>query len=433
MSYASSDRTANGGPGRIIRGGALARRIAIAATISATLALAGCQSLPPCASAPTDGSDRVGRYEAAPLPVLADAELLAAVPAWRQSCTAWQRRQKSETWAPLCNRLDEVDVSSAAALRELLAGCCDAWHVVAVEAPVSAGPTPACRRLSVDPQTTGLMTGYFEPELDGSRNRNATYRVPLYGVPPDLVAVDLAAVVPELQGRRVRGRLVTAGGALRVVPYWSRAEIDRGEGPGGDALFWVDDELAAFLLEVQGSGRVRLEDGSRVRVGYADTNGQPYRSIGRWLVDQGELTREQATTPAIAAWAHAHPDRLQEMLETNPSYVFFRELPLGDPALGPSGAFGVPLTADHSLAIDPRFLPLGAPIVTAAAASDARFAFGQDTGGAIRGPLRFDLFRGTGPAAGAAAGEERDRVEAWLLLPKGVEPQKMLPPPAPPR
>lgn len=425
MSCASSNRS--GGYGAIIRGGALARPFAVQVAIAAALALAGCQSLPPCASGPADGSHRVARYDAAPLPVLADTELLAAVPAWRQSCVAWQRRQ-SETWAPFCDRLDQVDVSSAAALRGVLADCCDAWHVVAVEPPAPAGPAPACRRPIAEPQPTGLMTGYFEPELDGSRSRSATYRVPLYGVPPDLVAIDLAAVVPELQGRHVRGRLVTSGGTLRVVPYWSRAEIDRGDGPGGDALFWVDDELAAFLLQVQGSGRVRLEDGSRVRVGYADTNGQPYRSIGRWLVDQGELTREQATLPAITAWAHAHPDRLHEMLDTNPSYVFFRELPLGDPALGPSGALGVPLTADHSLAIDPRFIPLGAPIVTAAAASEARFAFGQDTGGAIRGPVRFDLFRGTGPAAGAAAGDERDRVEAWLLLPKGVAPQQMLPP-----
>jgi membrane-bound lytic murein transglycosylase A len=431
MSCASSNRSA--GYAAIIRGAARARLFAVQAAIGAVLALAGCQSLPPCAGGPADGSDRIARYDAAPLPALADAELLAAVPAWRQSCVAWQRRQKSETWAPLCDRLDQVDVSSAAALRGVLADCCDAWHIVAVEPLAPAGPAPACRHPIAEPQPTGLMTGYFEPELDGSRSRSATYRVPLYGVPPDLVAVDLAAVVPELQGRHVRGRLVTSGGTLRVVPYWSRAEIDRGDGRGGDALFWVDDELAAFLLQVQGSGRVRLEDGGRVRVGYADTNGQPYRSIGRWLVDQGELTREQATLPAITAWAHAHPDRLQEMLDTNPSYVFFRELPLGDPALGPSGALGVPLTADHSLAIDPRFIPLGAPIVTAAAASDARFAFGQDTGGAIRGPVRFDLFRGTGPAAGAAAGDERDRVEAWLLLPKGVAPQQILPPPAPQR
>jgi membrane-bound lytic murein transglycosylase A len=191
--------------------------------------------------------------------------------------------------------------------------------------------------------------------------------------------------------------------------------------------------LDAFFLQVQGSGRVRLDDGSTIRLAYADSNGQPYRSIGRWLVEHGELTLEQASMQGIRDWARAHPQRLDELLEANPSMVFFREQPIGDPEAGPAGALGVALTPGYSVAVDPRFVPLGAPVVldTTPPSDTAplrRMLIAQDTGGAIRGPLRFDWFWGTGAIAGDLAGRQRGDGSAWLLVPMGTRPEALLPP-----
>jgi membrane-bound lytic murein transglycosylase A len=281
----------------------------------------------------------------------------------------------------------------------------------------------------------GRLTGYYEPELIGSRVRGEPFTVPLYRVPDDLLIVDLGTVYPELQGKRVRGRITESSSGKRVVPYWSRADIDGAQALRGQELLWVDDPIEAFFLQIQGSGRVRLsgktEPGSVVRVGYADTNGQPYRSIGTWLIERGELTLENASMQGIKAWVRANPQRLRELLDQNPSYVFFRELPLGDPAAGPVGAFNVPLTAGVSVAADPQFTPLGAPLIVRSAspvdgAPLMRLVVAQDTGGAIRGPLRFDFFWGTGRTAGEIAGRQRDDVYAWLLVPKGLRPEELL-------
>jgi membrane-bound lytic murein transglycosylase A len=259
--------------------------------------------------------------------------------------------------------------------------------------------------------------------------------VPLYRVPDDLLIVDLGTVYPELQGKRVRGRITESSSGKRVVPYWSRADIDGAQALRGQELLWVDDPIEAFFLQIQGSGRVRLsgktEPGSVVRVGYADTNGQPYRSIGTWLIERGELTLENASMQGIKAWVRANPQRLRELLDQNPSYVFFRELPLGDPAAGPVGAFNVPLTTGVSVAADPQFTPLGAPLIVRSAnpvdgGPLVRLVVAQDTGGAIRGPLRFDFFWGTGRTAGEIAGRQRDDVYAWLLVPKGMRPEDLL-------
>jgi membrane-bound lytic murein transglycosylase A len=182
---------------------------------------------------------------------------------------------------------------------------------------------------------------------------------------------------------------------------------------------------------VQGSGRVRFDDGSTVRLGFGDQNGHPYRSIGRWLVEQGELTLDQASMQGIKAWIARHPSRAKELLDQNPSFVFFRELPLGDPAAGPVGALGVPLTPGYSVAADSRFIPLGAPVVLLSTdprngAKLQRPMLAQDTGGAIRGPLRFDFFWGFGNDAGQTAGRQKYDVSAWLLVPKGSTPESLL-------
>jgi len=273
----------------------------------------------------------------------------------------------------------------------------------------------------------GLVTGYYEPLLRGSRVRSAKYPVPLYRVPDDLIVVDLASVYPELSNMRLRGKLQ----GRRVVPYPTRGEITSANTLTGHELLWVDDSIDAFFLQIQGSGRVQFDDGSTVRVGYAEQNGHPYRSLGRWLIDQGQLTLEQASMQGIKAWARRNPARLKEALDQNASYVFFRELPLGNATAGPLGALGVPLTAGYSVAADARFVPLGAPVVLATTDPDSqaplvRPMVAQDTGGAIRGPLRFDFFWGFGAAAGERAGRQRYETSAWVLVPKGTTPESLL-------
>ncbi|MGH6609646.1 MAG: murein transglycosylase A [Burkholderiaceae bacterium] len=275
--------------------------------------------------------------------------------------------------------------------------------------------------------TSGLVTGYYEPLLRGSRVRSAKYPVPLYRVPDDLIVVDLGSVYPELSTMRLRGKLQ----GRRIVPYPTRGEITGSNSLAGNELLWVDDSIEAFFLQVQGSGRVQFDDGSIARVGYADQNGHPYRSLGRWLVDQGHLTIDQASMQGIKAWAKKNPARLKEALDYNSSFVFFRELPLGNASAGPLGALGVALTPGYSLAADARFIPIGAPVVLSTIDPNSRAPIvrpmmAQDTGGAIRGALRFDFFWGFGAAAGERAGKQKYEGQAWVLVPKGTTPEGLI-------
>lgn len=270
-----------------------------------------------------------------------------------------------------------------------------------------------------DGTTSGLVTGYYEPLLRGSRTRTSAYSFPLYAAPEDLLVIDLSAVVPDTKHMRLRGRLE----GRKVVPYYSRAEIEQGAAAiAGKEIVWVDDAVEAFFLQIQGSGRVQLPDGSMVRVGYADQNGHPYKSIGRVLIERGELQLHEASMQGIQRWARANPGKLPELLDQNPSYVFFRELPPRDG--GPIGALGVPLTPERSIAIDPRHVPLGAPVFLATTRPNSevplqRLMIAQDTGGAIRGVVRADFYWGFGPAAGAEAGRMRQQGKMWVLLPLG--------------
>jgi membrane-bound lytic murein transglycosylase A len=279
-----------------------------------------------------------------------------------------------------------------------------------------------------DGTDTGLVTGYYEPLLAGSRTPTAEYTIPLYGVPDDLLVVDLSSLFPELKDKRVRGRVE----GRKVVPYWPRADIERGAAPlDGKALAYVADPVEAFFLEIQGSGRIALTDGSTMRLGYADQNGHPYRSVARVLIDRGELTRDTASMQAIANWVKAHPDEARALLDENPSYVFFRELPRPpagsiDAAIdGPTGSLGVPLLAERTIAVDARYVPLGAPVYLATTRPStsmplSRLTLAQDTGGAIRGPVRADFFWGFGTQAGREAGRMRQDGRMWLLWPKGA-------------
>jgi membrane-bound lytic murein transglycosylase A len=277
----------------------------------------------------------------------------------------------------------------------------------------------------------GLITGYYEPLLNGSRVRSARYRYPIYRRPDDLLVVDLGELYPELAGRPVRGRLQ----GKRVVPYFSRAEITAGQGGAnaasadrlrGNELLWVDDPVALFFLQVQGSGRVQLPDGSVVRVGYADQNGHPYQSIGARLVAMGALKRDEVSLDSIRAWLAAHPDEAEGLLNSNPSFVFFalREAPADASLDGPLGSLGVPLTAERSAAVDPSFIALGSPLWLdtslpgEAARPYRRLLIAQDTGGAIKGAVRADVFFGHGAQAEYLAGHMKQPGRLFVLLPE---------------
>jgi len=334
----------------------------------------------------------------ADIPGWRDDDTGQAWPAFAASCRALRFR---EHWRAACQRAADIDSPSSEQARAYFEENFVPYRV--------ANP---------DGGTEGLITGYYEPLLRGSRERHVPYVHPLYAPPDDLLIVDLTAVAPDTKNLRLRGRL----DGRRVVPYYSRAEIENGAAPvAGKEIVWVDDAIDAFFLQIQGSGRVRLENGDELRIGYADQNGHPYQSIGRYLVDKGELKLGEASLQGIQAWARANPARVVELLNQNPSYVFFRELPPSD--TGPIGALGVPLSAERSIAVDPRFVPLGAPVYLATTYPNSevslrRLMVAQDTGGAIRGAVRADFFWGTGRDAGLLAGRMRQQGSMWVLLPK---------------
>ncbi|HZH28658.1 MAG TPA: MltA domain-containing protein [Azospirillaceae bacterium] len=270
-------------------------------------------------------------------------------------------------------------------------------------------------------QPDGLFTGYYEPELRGSRILDGRHTVPLYRRPADLVEVDLGQFREALRGERIAGRVVDG----RLRPYDDRTRIDQGALAGrGLELAWVSDPVDAFFLQIQGSGRIVMPDGSVVRVGYDGQNGHPYVAVGRELVQRGVFRPEEVSMQAIRAWMEANPAEAAGLMRTNPSYVFFREIQ-GE---GPVGSQGVALSPGRSLAVDPRFVPLGAPVWLDVedpmdpATRIRRLTVAQDTGGAIRGPVRGDLFWGHGPDAEARAGRMRSQGRYWLLLPVSVTP-----------
>jgi membrane-bound lytic murein transglycosylase A len=270
------------------------------------------------------------------------------------------------------------------------------------------------------------ITGYYEPLLRGSRMRGGAYQTALYRAPQDLINVDLSSIYPELKALRLRGRLE----GNRIVPYYTRAEIETRGLLSGQELLWVEDPIEAFFLQVQGSGRVQLPNGETVRVGYAEQNGHPYLSIGRWLVDRGELRLGDASMQGIKDWVARNPHRRDELLHQNPSMVFFKEINHVNSNAGPPGSMGLPLTPERSLAVDPRFVVEGSLVFldtrvprAGVPAGDAGVAFqrlmiAQDKGSAILGVHRGDVFFGTGAAAGEIAGRMRAEGTMYLVLPK---------------
>ena len=341
------------------------------------------------------------RYAAVPfaaLPGWASAELAPGLRAFLAGCA---RFGSASPLQRVCESARTLSLGEEAAARRFVEESFSAWAV-----------------LAGDGAAEGLVTGYYEPILAGSRERGARFRFPVYGVPPDLVTVDLDSLHPELRHLRLRGRVEGS----RLVPYWSRNQIETQPEFRAPILAWVEDPVELLFLQIQGSGQIALESGERMRIGYADQNGHPYRSIGRFLVDRGEMPLERASMQGIKAWAAANPAKLREALDSNPSYVFFRELPVDTG--GPPGTLGAPLSAGYSVAIDPRAVPLGAPVFLAttwplSTRPLERLVAAQDTGGAIRGAARADFFWGTGPEAGSFAGQMRQRGRMWILWPRG--------------
>ncbi len=360
----------------------------------------------PC-TAPPVAPARVNPLEAVDfgaLPGWKEGEQAAAWGALLASCQALRFR---DAWRGVCQKAMELKSPGDDEARAFLESNFVPWRLA-----------------NADGALEGTVTGYYEPLVRGSRVRGAPYLYALYAPPDDLLTVDLSSINPDLRGMRLRGRL----DGKRVVPYYTRAEIARGATPlEGKEIVWIDDPIEAFFLQIQGSGRVQLQGGEMLRIGYADQNGHPFQSIGRTLVERGELKLAEASMQSIKAWAVANPKRVEDLLNQNPSFVFFRELPLSDPTSGPVGALGVPLVPGRSIAADPRYVPLGAPVFLAttfpaSATPLNRLVVAQDTGGAIRNPVRADFFWGFGADAGALAGKMRQPGRMWVLLPKELKP-----------
>ena len=330
------------------------------------------------------------------LPSVSDADLLAGFGSWRSACI---RLKTDATWGPTCAAAANVP-QTAQDVRNFLKQNLDVYGL-----------------RSGDNSPNGLITGYYEPVYPGSLTQTATANIPVYGVPEDMIIVSLDSIYPELKGKRLRGRL--EGRVLK--PYDDAATIET-NGVKAPVVAWLTDPMNLQFLQIQGSGRIQLADGRQLRIGYADQNGHPYRPIGRWLVEQGELKKEDVTMGAISAWAKANPNRIPELLGSNPSYVFFNRNP--DSNEGPRGSLNVPLTAGYSVAVDRKVIPLGSLLWLSTTRPDGstlnRPVAAQDTGGAITGEVRADLFWGTGEAAGQLAGDMKQQGQIWMFWPKGM-------------
>ena len=348
----------------------------------------------------------------AALPGWTSDQHAAAIPALIRSCPTAEKRGVNKfgeafgsaaVWQNICAQARALPAKNDSAARAFF----ERWF------------TPAA--VSGKNGAHGLVTGYFEPELQGNRKRQGHFNVPLYARPPDLVTASLGRFSNALKGKRIAGRLVQG----RLVPYYSRGQIERGALRSKKLeIVWVDNATDAFFLHIQGSGRIRLRDGSILRVGYAATNGQPYTAIGRALITRGQIPRKRMSMQAIRQWIRANPTGGANLMRTNKSYVFFRAIT----GPGPIGAQGVPLTPERSVAIDQSILPLGLPMWLDTTLPDAattpyrRLMVTQDAGGAIKGAVRADIFWGPGTRAAQMAGRMNSLGRYWFLRPKNTAP-----------
>lgn len=340
-----------------------------------------------------------------------------ALTALKQSCTRILRVDPARSmgaegiagtyadWQRACQEIDVVSPEDDAQARAVLTQHFAAYQVFAGD------------------KKEGLFTGYYEPLLRGSRERKEPYTVPLYNRPTDLVAVNLGEFRKDLRNEMIYGRV--QDGVLR--PYYNRQAIDRGALQDTPEVVWVDNAVDAFFLHIQGSGRVQLEDGTLLKIGYAAQNGHPYTAIGAELVKRGALQKEEVSMQSIRQWLETNSGQAADVMQVNASYVFFREVIDEDPLQAAVGAEGVPLTVGRSMAVDRRKIPYGVPVwIDVEHPQDPqnkrlqRLMVAQDTGGAIRGAIRGDVFWGMGEQAAYLAGIMKSRGHAYLLLPRDV-------------
>ncbi|MBU3576770.1 murein transglycosylase A [Polynucleobacter sp. UK-Kesae-W10] len=336
-------------------------------------------------AAPANYSSSIASFNAVAwqaLPGWQEDDLSQAWPAWLKSCDALRRRSSEVNWRQACSQVAGVSGRDTQAIRRYFESNFQAYEI-----------------RNNSGSETGLITGYYEPVMNGSQTRTSTFTVPLYGYP-------------------------NAWKKSRPNPGPTRAELMSSGVLQGSEIAWVQDPVAAAFMQIQGSGKIRLQDGRVLRLGFAGTNEQPFKSFAQWLLDRKEITRSEATMQGISQWAKRNPDRVNEMLNANPRFVFFKELPSNVEAdLGPTGALGVPLTGERSIAIDLQAMPLGAPVFLATTKPLSsqplqKLVMAQDTGKAIVGGVRADYYWGSGEAAGEMAGRMKQNGKMWLLLPR---------------
>jgi membrane-bound lytic murein transglycosylase A len=336
-------------------------------------------------AAPANYSSSIASFNAVAwqaLPGWQEDDLSQAWSAWLKSCDALRRRSSEVNWRQACSQTTSVSGRDTQAIRRYFEANFQAYEI-----------------RNNSGSETGLITGYYEPVMSGSQTRTSTFTVPLYGYP-------------------------NAWKKSRPNPGPTRAELMSSGMLQGSEIVWVQDPVAAAFMQIQGSGKIRLQDGRVLRLGFAGTNEQPFKSFAQWLLDRKEITRSEATMQGISQWAKRNPDRVNEMLNANPRFVFFKELPSNvEVDLGPTGALGVPLTGERSIAIDLQAMPLGAPVFLATTKPLSsqplqKLVMAQDTGKAIVGGVRADYYWGSGEAAGEMAGRMKQNGKMWLLLPR---------------
>jgi membrane-bound lytic murein transglycosylase A len=353
---------------------------------------------PPVASTPVTPTARSAAIAVGPtlgeLAVSAD-RAATALAAFRSSCPALTKRTDA---SGLTSPQDWVNACQAAS----------SWPDGNALGFFSAYFEPA-----VIGDGTAFATGYYEPEITASRTLQSGYYVPIYRRPPDLIEVDLGQFSESLKGKKIRGRV----DGMNFVPYYDRAQIESGMLSGkGLEIAWAADPIEFFFLQIQGSGRLRLPDGKVINIGYDSQNGRDYTGVGAMLRDRGALQPGQASMQGLMSYLRSQPDGGRAIMNENKSFVFFRELPGGA-----VGALGVEVTPRATVAADPAFVPLGAPVVLSLDRPEANGIWvAQDTGGAIKGANRFDTFWGAGEEARTIAGGMSGRGKAWLLLPIGT-------------
>ena len=374
--------------------------------LSFLLVLSACTQKPPRKA---DDTPKFSEVPFSALPAWASDRHAAAVPALIRSCPPMEKRGvkgfgSAIIWQTICADARSLPAGDDRAARAFFERRFSPAAVTGMEG------------------AEGLITGYFEPELQGSWKRHGRFKVPLHLRPKDLVSVDLGRFSDLFKGKRVAGRVIQG----HLAPYHNRSQIEEGALRGKKLeLVYVDNAIDAFFLHIQGSGRVRLRDGSILRVGYAATNGQPYTAIGRELIARGIIPRERMSMQAIRKWINANPTEGVKLMRTNKSYVFFRVLT----GPGPIGSQGIALTPERSIAIDRKILPLGLPVWMDTVLPDAvstpyrRLMIAQDTGGAIKGAVRADVFWGPGARAAKMAGSMKSPGRYWLLRPRGAAPR----------